>query len=419
MKKIIITLTFILSLLLNISFATTTEYIEFSSGEVDDGSIYLDSYEDYLNAIGGVDEQKAYEEEYKNMLLESINYFNNQKPEDVIKARILSVEETKEYYSYDSYGVYKIKYQPLNVQILEGKHEGETYDTTYVLTVDSYENIEVKEVRENQKINVVLIEDEETGEVYVYSTTIDASVDRIGYLITLIIITLVLMGIYLGKEGIKILPQLMLLADIILLIFVPELMEGRSIIWMTIITITSYVIVNTTIKVGLNAKTFPVILSTIAVLVATIIGLIVFNNVSTLSGIIYEITTIIQNFPKGTIDFNILNLAIYILMATIVISDISCNVINTYKDSKKEETRKKIKEYVSEKILTISAVLFITITPKYLYMLVAKYSYVELINSEMLINEIARILFLIISMVLTTEITIILKKMLVEEKENL
>lgn len=419
MKKIIIVLTFSIILLLNISFATTTEYIEYSSGEVDDGSIYLDSYEDYLNAIGGTDEQKTYEEEYKNMILESINYFDAQKPENIIKAKVISGDETAEYYDYDTYGIYKIKYQPLNVEILEGKHKGEMFDTTYVLTVDSYENIEVKEVRKGQKINVVLQEDEETGEVYVYSTTIDASVDRIGYLIALVIITLVLVGIYLGKEGIKILPQLILLADIILLIFVPEMIEGRSIIWMTIISIASYIIVNTTIKVGLNAKTFPAILATGVVLLLTIIGLIVFNNVSTLSGIIYEITTIIQNFPKGTIDFNILNLAIYILMATIVISDISCKVINIYSDSEKEKTRRKIKEYVSEKILTISAVLFITIIPKYLYMLVAKYSYVELINSEMLINEIARILFLIISMLLTSEITIILKKMLVEEKGNL
>lgn len=416
MKKIVLSITFILSLLLNISFATTTEYIEFSSGEVDDGSIYLDSYEDYLSAIGGTDEQKTYEEEYKNMILESINYFDSQKPEDIIKAKVISGEKAKEYYDYDTYGIYKIKYQPLTVEILEGNHKGEKFNTTYVLTVDSYENIEVKEVRENQKINVVLVEDEETGEVYVYSTTIDASVDRIRYLVTLLIITLVLVGIYLGKEGIKIFPHLMLLADIILLVFVPEMMEGRSIIWMTMLTIASYIIVNTTIKVGLNSKTFPVILSTVAVLLITVIGLITFNNISTLSGIIYEITTIIQNFPKGTIDFNILNLAIYILMATIVISDISCRVINTYKDSEKEETRKKIKKYVSEKILTISAVLFITIIPKYLYMLVAKYSYVELMNSEMLINEIARILFLIISMVLTTEITILLKKMLVEEK---
>ena len=120
MKKIIFTLTFILSLLLNISFARTTEYIEFSSGEVDDGSIYLDSYEDYLNAIGGTDEQEVYKKEYANMRLESINAYDQAKAENVIKAQVLTVKDTEEYYSYDTYGVYKIRYQPLNIQILEG-----------------------------------------------------------------------------------------------------------------------------------------------------------------------------------------------------------------------------------------------------------------------------------------------------------
>ena len=98
-------------------------------------------------------------------------------------------------------------------------------------------------------------------------------------------------------------------------------------------------------------------------------------------------------------------------MATVVTSEIACKVINA-----KKESKEMIKEYVGEKILTVSAILLITIVPKYLYMLVAKYTFVELINSEMLINEIARILFLIISMLLTIEVGNVIKKMLVDEK---
>ena len=45
------------------------------------------------------------------------------------------------------------------------------------------------------------------------------------------------------------------------------------------------------------------------------------------------------------------------------------------------------------------------------------YTYKEIINSEMLINEIARILFLIIAMVLTIEVAIYTKKIFVEESK--
>ena len=415
MKKILLILIVILTFCLNTVFATTNEYIEFSSGEIDDGSIYLDSYEDYEEMMQGMDEQEIYREEHEKAIAQQIKAYDETNPQEIIKARVLTIEDTEEYYSYDNYGTYKIKYQPINVQILEGKYKGQTFDMTYILTTDSFENIKVKEIKENQIINVVIEAYEGEEEPYIYATTVDASVNRISNTIILLVITLILIFIYLGKKGFKILPQLILIADIILLIFVPEMLEGRSIIWMTMITITLYVITNITLKVGLNAKIIPTLLATFAILLITTIGLIAFNNISNMSGIIYEITTVIESFPKGTINFETLVLSIYLLMATVVISDVASMVINTYSDYKKEESREKIKEYVSEKILTISLILFITIIPKYMYMLIAKYSVEELLNSEMLTNEITRIIFLIISMLLTTEVAIWIKKLFIKE----
>ena len=145
MKKYFILLLSILMLCAGqVVFATDTkEYIEYSSGEKDDGSIYLDSYEDYLKALGNVDEQEVYKEQYLSNLANAVlNYDLTERP-DVVKARVLNVEGKKEYYSYDSYGLSKISYQPVNVQVLEGKHKGETYDISYILTADSYENLKV------------------------------------------------------------------------------------------------------------------------------------------------------------------------------------------------------------------------------------------------------------------------------------
>ena len=68
MKKFLILLISIF-IFMNSSIFASSEYIEFLSGEQDDGAIYLDSYEDYMNAIGDVNEQDYYKEEYNNTYL--------------------------------------------------------------------------------------------------------------------------------------------------------------------------------------------------------------------------------------------------------------------------------------------------------------------------------------------------------------
>lgn len=411
MKKYFILLLSILLMLVGqtvFATGTTKEYIEYSSGEKDDGAIYLDSYEDYIKALGNVDEQQVYKEEYLSNLANTVMNYDLTQRTDVVKARVLSVDAKKEYYSYDNYGVSKISYQPINVQVMEGKHKGETYDVSYILTADSYENLKVKELKANQKINVII--NESGDESYAYATTVDSAVNRVPVTITLILITLALIIIYLGKFGFKILPQMILLADMILLVFVPELFAGRSLLWLTIVTTLLYIIVESIIKVGLNSKTVAAIFSTIAITIALTVMLIVVSNVANFSGITYEILNMLETFPKGTIDFYMLYLSSFILLCVIVTSNISCMAINTNGD------KKQIKENIAEKLPLFTGILFVSIIPKYLYLLISKYTYNEIINSEMLLTDIYKMLFLIIAMVVTVQITEYAKKLFVDEK---
>lgn len=411
MKKYFVLLLSILLILVGqTAFATgtTREYIEYSSGEKDDGAIYLDSYEDYIKALGNVDEQQVYKEEYLSNLANTVMNYDLTQRTDVVKARVLSVDAKKEYYSYDNYGVSKISYQPINVQVMEGKHKGETYDVSYILTADSYENLKVKELKANQKINVII--NESGDESYAYATTVDSAVNRVPVTITLILITLALIIIYLGKFGFKILPQMILLADMILLVFVPELFAGRSLLWLTIVTALLYIMVESIIKVGLNSKTVAAIFSTIAVTIALTVLLVVVSNVANFSGITYEILNMLETFPKGTIDFYMLYLSSFILLCVIVTSNISCMAINANGD------KKQIKENIAEKLPLFTGILFVSIIPKYLYLLISKYTYNEIINSEMLLTDIYKMLFLIIAMVVTVQITEYAKKLFVDEK---
>lgn len=410
MKKYFILLLSILVLCVGQAvFATDTkEYIEYSSGEKDDGSIYLDSYEDYLKALGNVDEQEVYKEQYLSDLANAVlNYDLTERPA-VVKARVLNVEGKKEYYSYDSYGLSKISYQPVNVQVLEGKHKGETYDISYILTADSYENLKIKELKANQKINIII--SESGDESYAYVTTVDSAVNRVALTVALIIIAVLLMIVYLGKQGMKIIPQMILLADMVMLILVPELFAGRSLLWLTIVTSILYIIVESVIKVGLNSKTVAAIFSTIVVTLSLTVVLVGVSNMANFSGITYEVLNMLESFPKGTIDFYMLCISSFILLCMIVTSNISCMAINTNGD------KKAIKENIAEKLPLFIGILFVSIIPKYLYLFISKYTYDEIINSEMLLTDVYKITFLIIAMVVTVQITEYAKKLFVDEK---
>lgn len=390
-------------------FATDTkEYIEYSSGEKDDGSIYLDSYEDYLKALGNVDEQGVYKEQYLSDLANAVlNYDLTERP-DVVKARVLNVEGKKEYYSYDNYGLSKISYQPVNVQVLEGKHKGETYDISYILTADSYENLKIKELKANQKINIII--SESGDESYAYVTTVDSAVNRVALTVALIIIAVLLMIVYLGKQGMKIIPQMILLADMVMLILVPELFAGRSLLWLTIVTSILYIIVESVIKVGLNSKTVAAIFSTIVVTLSLTVVLVGVSNMANFSGITYEVLNMLESFPKGTIDFYMLYISSFILLCMIVTSNISCMAISANGD------KKVVKANIAEKLPLFIGILFVSIIPKYLYLFISKYTYDEIINSEMLLTDVYKITFLIIAMVVTVQITEYAKKLFVDEK---
>ena len=390
-------------------FATDTkEYIEYSSGEKDDGSIYLDSYEDYLKALGNVDEQEVYKEQYLSDLANAVlNYDLTERPA-VVKARVLNVEGKKEYYSYDNYGLSKISYQPVNVQVLEGKHKGETYDISYILTADSYENLKIKELKANQKINIII--SESGDESYAYVTTVDSAVNRVALTVALIIIAVLLMIVYLGKQGMKIIPQMILLADMVMLILVPELFAGRSLLWLTIVTSILYIIVESIIKVGLNSKTVAAIFSTIVVTLSLTVVLVGVSNMANFSGITYEVLNMLESFPKGTIDFYMLYISSFILLCMIVTSNISCMAISANGD------KKVVKANIAEKLPLFIGILFVSIIPKYLYLFISKYTYDEIINSEMLLTDVYKITFLIIAMVVTVQITEYAKKLFVDEK---
>ena len=77
---------------------------------------------------------------------------------------------------------------------------------------------------------------------------------------------------------------------------------------------------------------------------------------------------------------------------------------------------KAIRENIAEKLPLFIGILFVSMIPKYLYLLISKYTYDEIINSEMLLTDVYKVTFLIIAMVVTVQITEYAKKLFVDEK---
>ena len=73
-----------------------------------------------------------------------------------------------------------------------------------------------------------------------------------------------------------------------------------------------------------------------------------------------------------------------------------------------------LKEYTANKIPAVIGILLVMIIPKYIYIFMSKYGFAEIINSEMLLTDIIRILFLTIAITITKEVSEIMRKIFIE-----
>ena len=383
-----------------------------------DDAVYLNNYEDIENAFQAVDENALYREAFEQQLLNNAKLYSDDIRYETIKAKIISGDKEEVYYTMDGYyQIYRIKYQPITVEILEGNLKGKTYDTNYVLSVDDYDNINVSPVPINTVINVVVSGDAE-DKVQIYVTTVDAGIARFHWVVVLLVIAVVLIAVFLGKTGLKVLPMLILIFDLLFIIFVPEMFNGRGIWWLTVISMIAYLIVENAIKLGLNFKALASMISTIAVVVITTGLLQLLNQLMGLSGITLELANIAQSYPLGKFDFYQFHLSLYTWMAFVVVSNISCQTVRVYTENNSEEAKKKIQKYVSGMLPIVMIMTLGMSAQKCLYLCVTKYTVIEFINSEMMLNELLRGIFLIIAMTATTGVAQITQTLLVQKEEK-
>lgn len=396
------------------------------SGETE----YLNDYSEYQDLINSMDEQTEYKKLYEQMITETIDSYNKAKRDEIYKAKVLEASEPQTYYGYYQY-LYRSVYQVVKVEILNGPYKGKVVeDVNYILTGDTYGNLQLPKVTEGMTINVSATLDEK-GDLYAYSSSIDSPVTRWGWVVALIAATIILVIISAGKPGMKMLVPVLLLVDLLVMVMIPSMFSGTNIMLLLGIVIILSTITICVLKLGIGTKTFVAILVTLIMNFMLVLLIYGFDSLAYFSGITYEITNLVETILPRVVDSEVvpamdlhaLNVAIIAIMAFFASTPIVCKTIDLY-DSKKSEdkpvanTINEMKEYVSDKLGIIIPVLFTLTIPKFMILIINKCSLAEIVNSEVLGSDVVRILFIVISMTLAAPITACAGKLLIDDDKS-
>lgn len=388
---------------------------------------YLEDYSDYQDLISSMDEQEQYKSLYEQMITETVQNYNSAEREKIYKAKVLEATKPETYYGYYQY-LYRSVYQILKVEIMDGPYKGEVVeDVNYILTGDTYGNIQLPQVKKGMSINVSVTEGED-GTVYAYSSSIDSPVVRWGWIFALIIFALILVGVLVGKTGMKMLVPILLLVDLIIMVVVPLMFSGTNMMLLLGVVVLLSTITICVLNLGIRIKTFVAILVTLIITFILVLAMYAFDSLAYMSGITYEITSFVESIlprvvnseVETAMDLHAMNIVITALMAFFAFTPIVCKTIDLYDKKKNEDkcvsnTMGEMKEYVADKIATVVPILFTLIIPKYMILIINKCSLNEIINSEVLGSDIVRILFILITVCVAAPITACAGKLLIDD----
>lgn len=435
----------------NIAFATDANdnyfYYENESGELvksgeyelNNDSVLIEDLEDYNDLLDSEDQYESQQNELKEAFeaqkKELAKITEAEKDKKLVITKILSDIKTE--YTTDYYYTYIMKYQLVNVKNEDGK---ETAGVA-ILAYDVADNQNIKPLKagdtvygyieyassEDEAYNMVNhgLKDSEIAFVSV------SSQDRSLGVILLTIFTILLLLLYAGKNGAKILIPVFVAIDLLFIVLIPELEIGKNLIWLTTLIALELIILITVLKNGLNRKTFVSIISSIIVvtLISVLAYLFATSNNLIGKGIIdeenYDLLTnvyYIDSIFKSTIDTANIFIAMLILITSIITATISSKLVEfseKYAGTKDminsiiEESKTVISEYP----MIISGIFLVMYIPQFMVMAYNHTSFVNIINSESLVTHLALLLLSIISGLIISPITAIISNLLMGDVE--
>lgn len=389
-------------------------------------TIYLEDYDQYKELLGSVNYQEEYKQDYNKMVADDINNYNNAVRDKVYRAEVLEALDVEVEYGMHPYYqyYYKSSYQPLKVRILDdGEYKGKEFEFAYVLTCDTYGNVQLRTVQKGDVVNVTIYSDE-GGNAACNIASYDAPRERWQAVLVLIIIAVLFAMIYTGKHCAKLLVPAVLVIDLLFFVFMPSLIEGASIIFMTSIILILSTIVICVLKLGIKSETFVAMFSTLLICALLLLLVYCFDAVAGLCGITYDASYIMEYVMpvlvdgevESVVNFHNLSVGITVLIIYFGVVTMCVETAKLYANkakskNKMEEIADEMKEPLAEKMLLVFGILIVPLVSKLLLLTLNKCSMIELVNSEVLATEVARIAFALIGMSLAVPITTMLSRL--------
>ena len=138
-----------------------------------------------------------------------------------------------------------------------------------------------------------------------------------------------------------------------------------------------------------------------------------------ISGVSYEAIALVEDIaPKienknlvPTVNFHSLSVALTILMLSFAVVPMVTKTIEVM-DDKPKDKNEEMRKYLAEKIVLVVGILLIAMLQKYFVVYMNAGRVEQLINSEMLVIEVSRMLFVVLGMSITPTITQMVTKIL-------
>ncbi|MBQ9313555.1 MAG: YibE/F family protein [Clostridia bacterium] len=451
MKKIFLILASILLItsFFNISLATdeeTTylytndsgELVESDNYDLDKDAVLIDGEEDYndlLNNTNTSSNQEDLKKAFDAQKKELANYTSDETNQKFIITNVIS--DIKSEYTTDYYYYYVIKYQVATIRTADGKES----PAVVILSYDVSDNKSIKPLKTGDTMYgfVEFVSNEDSTYNMVNHGLTDREIayvsishqDRTLGMVLLVAFTILLLLLYAGKKGAKLLIPLFVAIDLLFIVFVPELELGRNLLILASFIAFELIILIAVLKNGWSRKTIVAIISSIIVVILittlgilfgnangfTGKGIIVEENYDLLSNVYY-----IDTLFKSTIGTYDLYIAIIILITSVISASIASKIVDLSEKYAGSEGMinniiEEAKSIIAEYPMMIAIIFLVLYVPNYMTLLYNHPAYESLINAESLVSYLTIGLMAIISSLVISPITAIISYILMGKVE--
>ena len=411
------------------------ELIQSDEYEYEDAEL-IEDLEDYENIYNDSIAQETLKENFEAQRKEmAIKYPTDENNQKFIITDILSDIKTE--YSTDYYYYYIIKYQIVKLRTSNNIEK----TAVVILSYDVSDNKNIKPLKVGETVYGFIEDISSDNENYnivqhgltepTISLVSISENDRNLGIVLLITLAILLLVLYTGKHGAKVLIPIFVAIDLLFIVLVPEIELGKNVLIISILIALELIILITVLKNGISRKTIIAILSSICVVIlVTTLGLFFANtNAITGRGLIaeenYDMQTnlyYIDNVVKEKLDTTMLYISMIIILSSAVSATIASKLTELsekYAGSKNITNNiiEEAKTIIAEYPMIISIIFLVMALPKYMTIVYNGVTFTQIINSEIIVTDLSLLLFTLISSIIIAPLHAVLSSLFMSDVE--